>query len=136
MGTSLKSDIYAEMDPFGTFDTFTGGELSRNVTDYVPGGENKARKIPSRTYAYSDIVITRAWDPEQDSQVVDWVNRVVVQGIDDPKTVVKYTKNKQGTIVDAKSYMVTPKAMKTPDGMHGDDSIAEFSVTLSVEREL
>lgn len=136
MSTALNSYVYAELIGFpDSFDSFTGGECTSNVTDYVPGGQRTARKIRG-TYSYSDITLTRAWDAIRDRAVIEWAKKNIVGGIPDPRTVVKYTRNQQGIIEGKQSYQVVPKAYKTPDGKSGDDGLAEFSITLAVEREL
>jgi hypothetical protein len=135
MPTSLNSYIFAEMEPYGIFDKIQGGECTENVTDYVAGGERQARKIKG-TFSYADITLSRAWDFSRDRGVIEWAKRNIVQGIPDSKTVVKYTKNAQGIIEGQSSYKVVPKSYKTPDGVAGDDGIAEFTITLAVEREL
>lgn len=135
MSTALNSYVFAEMAPFGVFDKIQGGECTQNNTDYIPGGERAARKIPG-TFSYADITLMRAWDALRDRATIEWAKRNIVQGIKDPKIVVKYTKNALGIIEGQLSYQVVPKAYKTPDGVSGDDGIAEFSITLSVEREL
>jgi hypothetical protein len=123
------------MAPFGVFDKINGGECTQNNTDYIPGGERSARKIPG-TFSFADITLARAWDAIRDRASIEWVKRNIVQGIKDPKIVVKYTKNALGIIEGSSSYRVVPKSFKTPDGVAGDDGIAEFTITLSVEAEL
>ncbi len=135
MATSLNSYIYAEVPGFGIFDKCQGGECQENVTDYIAGGERSARKLKG-TFSYADIVLQRAWDPLRDRSVIDWAKRNIVQGIPESKIVIKYTKNALGIVEGQSSYRVVPKAYKTPDGVAGDDGIAEFSITLSVEAEL
>ena len=135
MPTALNSYVFAEMAPYGIFDKIQGGECQENVTDYIPGGERSARKIKG-TYSYADVTLTRAWDFLRDRAVIEWAKRNIVQGIPEAKVVVKYTKDASGVILGQQSYQVVPKAYHTPDGMSGDDGIAEFSITLAVEREL
>ncbi len=133
---ALNSHVYAEIIGFeGTFDSVQGGELQSNIVDHYPGGSRTPEKLQG-TYTYSDIVLTREWKPLQDRPVLEWAKRSVVDGIYDPKTLVKYTRNEQGIIIDKKSYQVKPRGTKTPDGKSGDDGIAEFMITLAVIREL
>ncbi len=135
MADTLHSNVYADLGEFGTFDTVSGGELQQTVTDYTPGGSRQARKLKGG-FKYSDIVLTRAWDPGRDNAVVDWMKRSIVDGIDDPRTLTKHTKTAQGGVADTKSYNVVPSMQKLPDGKAGDDSVAELSITLSVVNEL
>jgi len=136
MSTALNSYVFAEMVGFqGSFDSITGGECQENVTDYIAGGERQARKIKG-TFSYTDIVLSRAWDPLRDRQVIEWAKRNIVDGVNDSRTVIKYTRNAQGIIEGKSSFQVVPKSYKTPDGKAGDDGLAEFMITLAVEKEL
>lgn len=135
MPFAQNSDIFAVMGEFGTFDTITGGELTQNTTEYTPGGLRTALKLPG-TYTYSDITLTRVWDPLRDGSLVDWAKRNMRDGIPEPRQVTKMTKTQQGIIQDFKTYLVIPKALKTPDGKNGDNTMAEISITLAVEQEL
>lgn len=136
MSTALNSYVFAELVGFqGAFDKVQGGECQQNITDYIPGGERSARKLPG-TYSYADITLARAYDPMRDRAVIEWAKAKIVGGLSEPRTLVKYTRNAQGFIEGKQSYQVVARNYKTPDGVAGDDGVAEFSIVLSVEREL
>ncbi len=130
------ADVFGTLGEFGLFDSITGGELSGNTIPYTPGGSRTAIQLPAAAYSYSDIVMTRAWEPLRDRRLVDWAKRNIRDGVPEPRQVVKITKTAQGVVQDFKTYLVVPKAIKTPDGKAGDSAMAEVSITLAVQQEL
>lgn len=135
MPESLHSNIYAELAEFGRWDSVSGGGLTQNMTGYTPGGERVERKLEG-TNKFEDITLMRAWDPARDQAVVDWCKRVMLAGLREPKNLTKFTLSPQGAVLSALSYSVKPIGCKPPDGKSGDDSVADFTVTLAVEKEI
>ena len=124
--------IVATLGEFGQFDEVSGGELDINITDFTPGGSRSAKKVLG-TSSYTDLVLSRNWDPSRDASLVDWANQSAL-GLADSRSVTKMSYNKQGVVIDSIVYRVCKvKNIKTPDGKNGDNSVAMVQITLSVE---
>lgn len=128
----LKHQITASLGEFGEFEQVSGGELDITNTDYYQAGARSPARIPG-TYMYSDIVLSRAHDPNRDGAVVDWVNRYNA-GLETGRQVIKITRNHIGFVIDQTTYAVCkPKGLKFPDGASGDNAVTDIQLTLAVE---
>ena len=132
----LHTHVIASFGEFGDFESISGGETDVATNDYYEAGAKTPHKVTG-TFSYSDITLTRAFNPIRDSQLIDYERRFK-NGLDGPRNVTKQFLTPIGTPYGLP--MIYPnckiKAMKTPDGKAGDSTIAEISITLSVEGRL
>src|SRR3990167_697197 len=103
---------------FGDFDTFGGGELQIQYTDYIPAGQTSPRKLPG-THTYSQITLSRGYDPRRDRAIEDWYLKFK-NGVEQPRTLTLKFLNAQKIVEDTRTYPVAkPASMKLPDGKSG-----------------
>ncbi len=129
------SQIVVTVSEFGDFEQATGGDIKVNVTPYFEAGSKVPRKITS-TGDQSDLVVTRAYRPGRDRDLIEWVAHVRDGTDTAPRTAVKKYLNALGVVVDSQTYLVRAIDVKTPDSKAGDTAIAEIQVTLAVEAVL
>jgi len=132
----LHYQIIGSLGEFGDFEKISGGEPQLAFTPWTQAGARQADNIPS-THSYTDIVLERAYKPDQDAPLRDWFNRYK-DGQDTPRTVTKRVQaNVGGIVIDSFTYPVCkPTSVKMPDGTAGDGSLAMVTVTLKVSTEL
>ena len=126
--------ITASMAEFGEFETVDSPELDITVDDYYPPGARLPQKLPS-IGKFSDITVGRAYDPQKDNAIEDWVKRVL-NGTDRERNLTIFVFNDQNALQVAKTYLVKPMGTKPPAGKSGDGAIAQFVVKLAVEQEV
>jgi hypothetical protein len=124
--------IVATLAEFEDFDSFSGGEFDIAQTDYTPAGRKAPIKLPG-THSFTDVTLSRAFDPTRDRKLIDWFNRYQAGQETHRSCVVKFY-SAQGVIIDSMTYPICkPQKITTPNGKSGDNTPAEISITLSVE---
>lgn len=126
--------ITARLAEFGEWETVDSPELDITVDDYYPPGARTPQKLIS-IGKYSDIQVGRAYDPGKDSQVEDWVQRVL-NGADTSRTLTLFVFNDQNVLQTSKTYKVFPIGTKPPEGKAGDGAVAMFMLKLAVEKRI
>lgn len=126
--------ITAKLAEFGEFETVDSPELDITVDDYYPPGARTPVKLIS-IGKFADINIGRAYDPTRDSQIEDWIKRVL-NGKDGPRNLTIFVFNDQNAVQASKTYKVVPLGAKPPAGKSGDGAVAEFMVKLAVEAQI
>ena len=130
----LQSDIVAAVAEFGDFEKVTGGGMQSNSTDHYPAGTKTPVKIPG-TFSYKDITFSRAHNPLRDRPCIDWCERYLT-GLDTSRSLMIKYLNRQGIVVTAETYTCHPINYDLPPGASGDNTLAEFSMTLAVEARI
>jgi hypothetical protein len=126
--------IIASLAEFGTWEAVTQPELEIQQDDWYPPGSRFPVKLFS-TGKFSDITLTRAYDPGRDAKVEDWFFRYV-NGLEGPRNLMVAVLNDQNVVQSTKSYVVKPLSVKSPDGKSGDGGLSEFTIKLSCEAKI
>lgn len=121
----------ARLGEFGEWEGVTTPELDINTDDYFPPGARTPLKLPS-TGKYSDVTLTRAYDPAHDNQVEAWVTRYL-NGQEISRNMTIVVLNDQNIVQTTKTYKVLPMGYKAPDGTSGDGTVSKFTLKLSCE---
>lgn len=127
----LKSNIVADLGEFGEFDSFSGGGITINVTDYYPAGSQSPLKLLG-TGTIGDITVMRGFDPKRDKKLITW-GRDALAGKVSLRTLTLRWRSAQGTVIDSLGYTCFPKEVKEPDGKAGDNAVAEISIVLATQ---
>jgi hypothetical protein len=135
MGQQQKYLIVANIVQFGDFEGVTGGELDRTVTPHFEAGANSPKKIMG-THDYTDIVLTRGFDPDRDGELDNAFRASSEAGLDFYVTCTKTFFNSLKFPQFQQSYLCKMKSVQTPEGTAGDSSIANITVTLAVEQRV
>lgn len=132
----VHAQVIASLAEFGDFEEITGGEIDGVKTDYYEAGRLSPRKIPG-THSYTNLVLTRAYDPARDTALIEWVTNVLLGTRPDRRrTCVKQVVNALGVPIQTIVYPnCEPTHIKTPDGRAGDSTIAQIVVTLAIEAQ-
>lgn len=124
----------ARLAEFGEWEGVTSPELDIATDNYYPAGARTPIKLPA-TGTYSDITLTRAYDPSKDNAVEAWVTRYL-NGLEGSRNLTIIVLNDQNIVQATKTYVVKPMGYKAPDGKSGDNNMAEFTLKLSCEARL
>jgi hypothetical protein len=124
----------ARLAEFGEWEGVTSPELDIATDNYFPPGARTPLKLPS-TGSFTDITLTRAYDPANDNKVEAWVMRYL-NGLETPRNLTIVVLNDQNIVQATKTYVVKPTGYKAPDGKSGDANISEFTLKLACEARL
>lgn len=124
----------ARLAEFGEWEGVTSPELDITIDNYYPPGSRTPVKLFS-VGAFSDISLTRAYDPAKDNAVEAWVSRCL-NGLDGPRNLTIIILNDQNIVQTTKTYVVKPAGSKAPDGKSGDGAVSEFTLKLACEARL
>lgn len=132
MSTIMRSNVRATLGEFGDFEGFDGAEFDIQTVDHYPAGAQSPEKLTS-TGTYTDVTLTRAYDPSRDAAVEDWF-AAFQAGRENPRTVSVSYLNQLGVPERTRTIgPCKPKNVMPPGGKSGDGTPAEFKVVLSVE---
>jgi hypothetical protein len=119
---------------FGEWEGVTTPELDITTDNYYPAGARTPLKLPS-IGSFTDVTLTRAYDPSKDNAVESWVMRYL-NGLEAPRNLTIVVLNDQNIVQTTKTYVVKPMGYKAPDGKSGDGNVSEFTLKLSCEARL
>jgi hypothetical protein len=126
--------IIGRLAEFGEWEGVTSPELDITTDNYYPAGARLPVKLPS-IGSFSDVSLTRAYDPSKDNSVEAWVMRYL-NGLEGPRNLTIVVLNDQNIVQTTKTYVVKPMGYKAPDGKSGDGAVSEFTLKLSCESRL
>lgn len=123
--------IFGRLAEFGEFEGVTAPELDITTDNYYPPGARTPQKLPS-IGAFTDIALTRAYDPAKDNAIEDWVIRYL-NGQESSRNLTVLVLNDSGIVQATKTFVVKPMGFKMPDGKSGDGVVGQFTLKLSCE---
>lgn len=126
--------IIGRLAEFGEWEGVASPELDITTDNYYPPGARLPVKLPS-IGSFSDVSLTRAYDPSKDNSVEAWVMRYL-NGLEGPRNLTIVVLNDQNIVQTTKTYVVKPMGYKAPDGKSGDGAVSEFTLKLSCESRL
>lgn len=128
----IRSNVVATLAEFGDFESFDGGELDIQTTDWFPPGANTPVKLQG-PHTLTDVTLTRVYDPPRDEALFDWFS-LAARGMVTPRTLTVLYKNQMGIVQRERTFpVVMPKNIVAPGGKSGDGAPTELRVVLSVQ---